>query len=85
MEPRAPAEQPQVLGVVWYPLQDVEELMFGKAVLPDLLTRYYAGIVAQHLLCRERRVSERHIRLGHDIREARAVVNAVIIGVDKDH
>ena len=39
--------------------------------LADRLTLLYAGIVAQRLLCIQRGVSSKPVRLGRDIREAR--------------
>jgi ATP-dependent Zn protease len=39
--------------------------------LADRLTLLYAGIVAQRLLCTQRGISSKPVRLGRDIREAR--------------
>lgn len=56
-------------GVVGYNITKGEWPDDGT--LADRLTYQYAGIVAQRLLCTQRGVSPKPVRLGRDIREAR--------------
>lgn len=59
-------------GIVDYDFKNGERLDDGP--LADRLTLLYAGIVAQRLLCTQRGVSSKPVRLGRDIREARNTV-----------
>lgn len=58
-----------VPGVIDYDIKKGERPDDGP--LADRLTLLYAGIVAQRLLCTQRGVSSKPVRLGRDIREAR--------------
>lgn len=59
-------------GIVDYNVKKGERPDDGP--LADRLTLLYTGVVAERLLCTQRGVSSKPVRLGHDIREARESV-----------
>lgn len=72
MEPRPPRGQAFPPGVLTFdPRRGPEHT---EADLPDRLARGLAGVAAERILCTQRGVSARPIRLGRDTRAARANV-----------